>query len=187
MTAEPFRILTVCIGNMCRSPLAERLLRLRLADAASSGAVAVDSAGVGAGVGSPMEELAAGELTRLGGDPTGFRARQVSADIIGAADLVLCATRDIRTRTLQEQPRVMKRAFTFIEFAGLCRHAEEQGLQPESAPALVAWAATHRGSVAGDRLDIDDPIGLGAEVHTQVANQIDEQVTVIVAALAPLL
>ena len=72
--SEPFTILVVCLGNVCRSPLAERLLRMRFEQMLGDGASAVhlSSAGVRALVGDPMNELSAAELRRLGGDPDGF-------------------------------------------------------------------------------------------------------------------
>ena len=187
MTDEPFRILTVCIGNMCRSPLAERLLALRLAETASPSSYVVSSAGTGAPVGRAMEELATGELTRLGGDATGHAARRLTGDIAGETDLVLTATRDIRTAVLQEQPRAMRRAFTLVEFAELCGLASEQGATHGSARDLVAWAAAHRSLTAGVELDVDDPIGQSPEVHRDVADRIDHRVRQIADALAPLL
>ena len=45
--AEPLRLLVVCLGNICRSPMAEGALRARLAEAGLDGRVEVDSAGTG--------------------------------------------------------------------------------------------------------------------------------------------
>ena len=73
-----FRILTVCVGNVCRSPLMERLLRDRLA----SLEVEVSWAGVQGMVGSPMERNAAAQLSRLGGSAEGFVARRITRDLI---------------------------------------------------------------------------------------------------------
>jgi protein-tyrosine phosphatase len=70
-------VLFVCFGNVCRSPLAERLLRWRLAEQLDdlSEHVEVTSAGVCAVVGRPMDAKAAAELARLGGGADGFVAR----------------------------------------------------------------------------------------------------------------
>ena len=83
----------VCEGNLCRSPLAERLLRLRT----KGSDVHVTSAGVIAAVGEPIDPLAADELVRLGGDPEGFEARRLTPAMLEDADLVLTATRAIRS------------------------------------------------------------------------------------------
>ena len=55
-----YRVLVVCVGNVCRSPLGERLLAARLGDGFE-----VTSAGVGALVGEPMDPEAAAHLERL--------------------------------------------------------------------------------------------------------------------------
>ena len=89
--SEQFTILVVCLGNVCRSPLAERLLRMRIEQMLGDGAsaVRVSSAGVRALVGDPMNESSAAELRRLGGDPDGFVSSQVTAARATEADLVL--------------------------------------------------------------------------------------------------
>jgi len=71
-------ILFVCLGNICRSPLAEAALR----DAAARAGVAieVDSAGTGAWhVGDPPDRRAQAEARRHGIDISGYRGRQVQA------------------------------------------------------------------------------------------------------------
>ena len=65
---EPFRILCVCIGNVCRSPVAERLLAARLGEG-----FAVSSAGVGAVVGSGVHPHSAAALETLAGYAAGSR------------------------------------------------------------------------------------------------------------------
>jgi protein-tyrosine phosphatase len=169
------RILVVCEGNMCRSPLAERLFAARLPG------VEVSSAGTHAGgLGAPMDALAAAELTRLGGSAEGFTARRVSGEEVEGADLVLTATTRIRARVLGVSPRAMRRTFTLLEFAGLARYAP-----PGTPQELVAWAFANRSLVADLELDVPDPIGGTPEAHRVVADTIDVAVDAIVAALAP--
>ncbi|CAB4695469.1 MAG: low molecular weight phosphatase family protein [Actinobacteria bacterium] len=179
----PAGILTVCIGNMCRSPLAERLLRLHLADAVATGVVRVDSAGVRPVVGHAMEENAAAELVRLGGDPTGFAARRVEPDLVLEATLVLAMTREIRADVLREQPRAMRRTFTLPEFAEICRGLAREGVVASSVAELVATAARRRALAAEIDQDIPDPIGRPAAVHREVADRIAADIDAVVAAL----
>ena len=84
-----FAVLVVCVGNVCRSPLAERLLQFRLDEllGASRDHVQVTSAGVLALSGSGMDPTAAQELQRLGGDSEGFAAQQFTAQQVEGADL----------------------------------------------------------------------------------------------------
>lgn len=79
------RVLTVCIGNICRSPTAEYLLRERLA----SRDVQLSSAGLGALVDHPMDALALQVLAEHGIDGTPHRASQLTPAMLRAADLVL--------------------------------------------------------------------------------------------------
>ncbi len=78
----------VCTGNICRSPIAEKILVAELAGAGLSDRVRVTSAGTGSWhVGEPMDERAAGVLTGSGYD-TEHVARQVDAEVLGA-DLIV--------------------------------------------------------------------------------------------------
>ena len=183
---EAFEILLVCLGNVCRSPLAEHVLRMRigglLPDVGS--AVHVASAGVRALTGQPMDGSAAAELRRLGGDATTFRARQLTGEIAGRADLVLTATRALRSRVLEEAPRALKRTFTLREFAAIVGSPTFTEQQFDGPVALVATAAAWRGSIAVDDYDIADPIGRSAEVHRGVADLTDADCNVIAHAIA---
>ena len=166
--SETFDVLVVCLGNLCRSPLAERLLRLRLADEPG---VRVSSAGVRAVVGAPMDASAALELSRLGGDPSDFVARQLTADLVTDADLVLTATRQLRSQVVELAPTALRRTFTLRELAALLEERPWPG-DPADLRALVAAAADWRGSVAGrgDALDVPDPIGGPASLHREAAD-----------------
>lgn len=180
------RVLTVCVGNVCRSPLAERLLRERLAGL-PDGVVSVESAGVHGLEGRSMEKHAAAELERLGGDPSGFRARRLTAEIGAEADLVLAMTREVRQEALAVQPRLIKRAFTLPEMSHLVRYAVEQEAPVRSVADLVAFAARHRSHAASFDLDVPDPMGRSEQVHREVADLIAHHVDVVSALLVPLL
>src|SRR5262245_58695916 len=65
----PYRVCLVCLGNICRSPMAEVVLREELARAGLADAVAVESAGSGDWrVGERMDGTAGGEVGRAGCD-----------------------------------------------------------------------------------------------------------------------
>lgn len=169
------QILVVCEGNICRSPMAERLLAAALA----GHDVEVRSAGTRAVVGHAMSEHSATEVTARGGDPAGFAARQLTEPLVAEADLVLAATRDLRTAVLELTPRAMRRSFTILEFAELTRQAPD-GLTGQE---LIAWAADRRPLAADVDQDVPDPIGRPPEVYHQVADLVDGAVRPIAAAL----
>jgi protein-tyrosine phosphatase len=176
--SEPYDVLVVCEGNLCRSPLAERLLTSRLAGSE----VRVASAGVHAVVGAPMDASAAAELARLGGDPTEFEARQLTTPMANAADLVLTATRAIRGHVVASAPAALKRTFTLLELAALLEaHPWGEG----DAADVVARAADWRASVSGlgDDLDVPDPIGGSPQIHRNAADLADRATRVIAAWL----
>lgn len=183
------RILMVCLGNVCRSPLAERLLRHRLEGLPGDVAAGthVSSAGVRAMVGSPVQPDAAAELRRLGGDARDFTARQVTPVMVTEADLVLTATRSLRSRVLEDAPRALKRTFTLREFAALVDRDGDAAPPGHGPQDLVAAAAAWRGSVLLDDYDVPDPMGRPPEVHREVAQLIDTACTTIARVLGDVL
>ena len=179
--SEPYDVLVVCEGNLCRSPLAERLLAARLVESE----VRVTSAGVHAVVGAPMDALAAAELSRLGGDPSEFEARQLTARMATEADLVLTATRAIRGQVVATAPSALKRTFTLLELAALVE-APPWGGPDGDAAETISRAADWRASVSGlgDALDVPDPIGRSVRVHRAAADLADRATRVIAAWLS---
>lgn len=92
MTAphEPYRIAFVCLGNICRSPIAHVVLERRLADAGLDDRVVVTSAGTGGWhTGEPMDRRAASVLSASGYDPSRHIARRFSTDWYAENDLLL--------------------------------------------------------------------------------------------------
>lgn len=80
----------VCLGNICRSPMAHVVLEERLTDAGLADRVVVTSSGTGGWhVGDPMDRRAAAALTAAGYDASRHRARQWAAADADDADLVL--------------------------------------------------------------------------------------------------
>jgi protein-tyrosine phosphatase len=167
-----FSVLFVCVGNICRSPMGERLLAARL----PADRFEVASAGVGALVGSAMHPEAADLLVSYGGSATGFAARQLESWLTDGADLVLTATKQLRSRVLADTPSALPRTFTVREFAALA--------EPDGDPhRVVAQAASRRSVVPTDQLDIPDPYGRGAEAHQLAARLTADAVDRIAQAL----
>jgi len=90
------RALFVCSGNICRSPMAEALLRARLERDGLGGRVRVSSAGVLALEGNPPSAYAVIAMDQRGLDIRAHRSRQLHQRDVHRADLILCMARQHR-------------------------------------------------------------------------------------------
>lgn len=172
-----FRVLFVCIGNVCRSPLGERLLAAKLPHEG----FAVASAGVGAMAGSPMTPEAALRLEGAGGSADGFLARQLTPVMVKESDLILTATLAIRSRVLEDAPGALRRTFTVLELAALL-----DVVPPDSDPAvLVRTAAEQRSRAALEDYDIPDPYLRGSDANDLAAALMADAVDTIAKGLRP--
>jgi protein-tyrosine phosphatase len=89
MTAK-YSVLMVCMGNICRSPTAEGVLRHLVRASELAGKVKIDSAGtLDYHVGSPPDHRSQHHANQRGYDLSGLRARQVSAHDFEKFDLIL--------------------------------------------------------------------------------------------------
>jgi protein-tyrosine phosphatase len=117
----PYRICCVCLGNICRSPMAEVILRGQVARAGLAGQVVVDSAGTGDWhVGDPMNARARTELARGGYDGEAHRARQFDPSWLAERDLILAMdAANLRDLRAQAPAADADRIRLFGEIAGL--------------------------------------------------------------------
>ncbi len=93
-TPGSYRVALVCLGNICRSPMAHVVLEQQLADAGLDDVVVVTSSGTGGWhEGEPMDERAAATLAGAGFDPSRHRARTFDDDWHAEHDLVLAMDR----------------------------------------------------------------------------------------------
>ncbi len=107
---EPVRILFVCLGNICRSPTAEAVMRHHVNRAGLGDRIEVDSAGIGGWhVGEPADERARAEARRRGIDITG-RARQFHPGDFEWFDLILAMDRQNLTDLHDRAPTVAHRS-----------------------------------------------------------------------------
>lgn len=138
-------ILTVCVGNICRSPTAEILLREALAPSGFQ----VESAGLGALVDKPIEPSAACLLHDRGHDSIDHRARQITRPMLHSADLILVMERPHIEHILTLAPEVRGKVFLLgkwqndREIADPYRRGDDAFSRAynEIAEAVSAWVA----------------------------------------------
>jgi protein-tyrosine phosphatase len=118
---KPFRVLFVCMGNICRSPAADVVMRELVARQRLNDQIEVDSAGtIGYHRGNGPDPRMAATLARRGYLPTGS-ARQVVVGDFDEFDLVL-AMDDDNLRDLNELTRLPEHREKIRRFTEFCRH-----------------------------------------------------------------
>lgn len=109
-------ILVVCIGNICRSPTAEIVLRRAL----DRNDINVSSAGLHALVGKPIDPTAGQLLTEHGLASDLHLARQATPAVLGAADLILTMERKHLDSISRVAPHVSGKSFLLGKWHGNC-------------------------------------------------------------------
>jgi len=110
------RVLFVCTGNICRSPLAEALFQREL-DKREVSDIHVSSAGTGAWEGAPASEGAYLVGLEHGLDLSGHRARLLTRDVIKESDRIFTMARHHRVRV--DELGGEGKAYVLGEYAGL--------------------------------------------------------------------
>lgn len=204
MSVPPFTVLHICMGNICRSPMAERLLDLAIREAAGGGAnphqpgdlLHSHSAGTGGWhVGEEMNPPAARQVLSRGGDVTGFAARRLRSEHIDGADLVMCATGDQQHYVRALRPDAAGRTLVFGELRRLLVRVDLEALPaPGRTPQAVyargvalvaALDATRAGAPPERDDDLDDPWGRGEKTFARIANEIDAIMRPLAHTLLP--
>ncbi len=182
--AEEVRILMVCTGNICRSPMAEALLRAKLGDSA----VRIHSAGTRALIDKPMTPDARDLAIEFGAsedEVEGHRARWLLEPIAEDADLILTMSREHRTAAVELAPRMLRQTFTIREFARLAHEltddqiksaADAAGDSPRARlAAATALVTQQRGAVSPAPPQDDeviDPYRRSRETYEKSAAQL---------------
>lgn len=174
-------ILVVCTGNICRSPIAEGLLRGELLRRFGDGAPLVSSAGTAGWEGSPASAEGVEAAAELGVDISAHRARKVRGELLREADLIVCMAGEHRDRLVAQLPEVAGRTFTLKE---LVRLLEPQPLASADAspwtmaPRIArAHAMRQIDPATHPDEDIADPLGQPLEAYRAIAWELEEWTT----------
>lgn len=189
-------ILTVCTGNICRSPLAALTLEARTGDLE----VRFASAGTRARDGALMTAEAI-DLALERGVPVataiGHRARFLTPSHLQEVDLVVAMTREHRRAVVEMDPSRLRMTFTARELVraidgidddalvAIAAAADEDGSDPRRArfAALMAGLRARRGLVSSPTTpaddDVIDPYGRSVATYRASASQLDPGLTVV--------
>ena len=136
-------ILVVCVGNICRSPLGERVLASVVPN------LRVSSAGLAAVVGHGADETAARVAAEAGLDLGGHVARQLTPEIGAAHDLILVMEPGHRADVARRMPQLSGRVMLFDQWTGAKGIADpyrrSEAVHRETRDRIIAagaaWAA----------------------------------------------
>ena len=178
--SEPFSVLHVCTGNICRSPMSERIL---------DGLTGADVFNHGAGIsafhdGEGMHATSLDELASRGYDPEDFKARHIDRAQVEASDLILVATIGHLDYIAERFPGATAKTFLVRSFGSMAADVLPDlpdGDVLTRGKALVAAADARRRDY--EELDLADPWGMRREAFTEVASQLEDALKAVATAL----
>jgi protein-tyrosine phosphatase len=174
-------VLTVCSGNICRSPFAAALL----AEDLDPQLISVSSAGVVAAADDEATPQTIDLASRSGINLAGHRARYLTELMVAQSDLILAMSRTHRRTIIEYAPRKAKLAFTVREFARLAATLTNQEIleaadagttSNERIMAAIALVSSRKGQFqlpanpADD--DVIDPYRQTSAVYSLMAEQL---------------
>lgn len=168
------KVLFVCTGNICRSPLGQQMLQQMLSANSLAQEITVASAGTQAMDGYPMDRGSIAAISNLGFVPQTHVAQQLTAQLVSESDLVLTFTEDQRTDVVELHVRANRYTFTLLEFANQASFQLQKrvvGAGSNLSDLLGATIAMRGMAPFLTTYDIADPYGKDATSFERMALQ----------------
>lgn len=182
-SAKLTKVLFVCTGNLCRSPMAAGLAQAALGE--ESGVVFRSAGFVKAGRPATRESIEV--MAGMGVDISGHRSALVR-DVIGSnPDLIICMTRQHLRSTVEIDPAIFQRTFTLAQIADVAgKHGNRSS--NESVSEFLGRTSTRtilQLAQANTDGDIADPIGKPIGVYRRCASELSQLISLALASLWP--
>lgn len=176
------KVLFICTGNICRSPMGELLLPQFMPDLES------DSAGTRGLVAHEIAPNSKRLLDQHGIDSSSFRAKRVTPQIAQGSDLILCFEHEQRKEIAVIAPTAVRKTFLINDFANMCVYCKEQGymggnIRQEKLESVIDNASMIRPMIP-DTNNVEDPIGKDFAVYQAAYNEICKALQTIASATA---
>lgn len=177
MSQDRLSVLFVCTANICRSAFADVLAAQM---SAGRDDLEIRSAGTHGWVDHPMDELMAGQLVARGADPSGFRSRRLTMEMVDEADVVLTAEIVHRSFILDDRPAAFRRMFTLGQFDHILADV------PPGLSGRDVLAASKKHMRPPEREDdVPDPYRQGVPAAEAAAGHIQDLLSRIMPRLTP--
>jgi protein-tyrosine phosphatase len=178
-------ILVVCSGNICRSPIAEGLLRRALQGRLADDAPAVGSAGTIAMQGAPAMPESVEAARERGVDIRSHAARRLTPALIDDADLIVGMAAEHREAVGHLAPGASARTFTLKELTRLLEARTTAGSEPRLDARVGDAAAARASGGPANRFDEDvvDPLGMPLETYLAIAWELQDWTERLAVAL----
>lgn len=177
------KVLFVCTGNICRSPMGELMFPLFFHDTS----IVTDSAGTQGLIDSPIDPSSAQLMARDGIDSSKFRSKRLTPQIAMSNDLILCFTEHQRKKIVALAPRVRTRTYLLNDFANLCKYFDQnkllKGNTIEERMSEVMYNTSMVRHMVAPAEDIADPYRKDFQAFQVAHDQIGYAIADIAGAL----
>ena len=183
------KVLVVCTGNICRSPMAQQMLQQLLHAAGLQDKFELVSAGTNPQLGSALHPQTAQSMQALGFEPQPHLPQHLTKEQIEASQLVLSATIEHRGQVAQLLPSANAKNFTLLEFARLSEFLMTDEFESERKALSIAEKLQLANRLRGyappalQEESIVDPWGQDRDVFTEVAELTEKSAISIVTFL----